>query len=189
MKKVLMPLAAAITAATLLTACGQSNVKENMDTAATEVASMNNNDLYEVHEDGRIYVFDDRATYESFLEVGETSYRKVRIGAGPKGETVVFGLTDADKKKMEGIASVDMFDGKLAGSDDFYGEMRAEGRIYVFGSLEEMAAARVVGEVPLRYTDIGSGPNGETVVYALNNDNKKVKPEAMIAKFKAMNGL
>ena len=99
MKKVLMPLAAAITAATLLTACGQSNVKESMDTAATEVASMNNNDLYEVHEDGRIYVFDDRATYESFLEVGETSYRKVRIGAGPKGETVVFGLTDADKKK------------------------------------------------------------------------------------------
>ena len=40
-----------------------------------------------------------------------------------------------------------------------------------------MTTARVVGEVPLRFTQIGTGPKGETVVYALNSQNKKVKPE------------
>ncbi|RUM54269.1 MAG: hypothetical protein DSY85_07560, partial [Marinomonas sp.] len=62
-----------------------------------------------------------------------------------------------------------------------------EGRIYVFQSLEEMNNARLVGEVPLRYTDIAAGPNGETVVYALNGENKKKKPVELMAKFKEAN--
>lgn len=185
MKLKFLPFATSLMALTLLTACGGATVKSN----ATATASLNNDDLYEVHHEGRIYLFDDRGTYKEFLQVGETSYRKVRIGSGPKGETLVFGLTNADKKKFSGIASIDMYDGKLAGADSFYGEMRVEGRIYVFSSLAEMNDARVVGEVPLRYTDIGSGPKGETVVYALNSSNKKVKPEALIQRFKKMNGL
>ncbi|MFD1384617.1 hypothetical protein ACFQ45_14695 [Rhodanobacter aciditrophus] len=187
MKKITLPTLGLIAASVLLTACG-GNVKSN-DSMAAQSAPMNNDDLYEVHDDGRIYVFDDRDVYEEFLTVGETSFRKVRIGDGPKGETVVFGLTNEDKKKMSGIASVEMFDGDLAGAEDFYGEMRMEGRIYVFQSLEEMNTARVVGEVPLRYTDIASGPKGETVVYALNNENKKQQPSDLIAKFKSVNGL
>lgn len=79
--------------------------------------------------------------------------------------------------------------GTLEGATPFYGEMRVEGRIFVFSSLAEMNNARLVGEVPLRYTEIGSGPEGETVVYALNNDNKKMKPVEMIAMFKKMNNL
>ena len=185
----LISIVTSVFALTLLTACGTDAVKKDIVEPATEMAAMNNNDLYEVHHEGRIYIFDDRGVYEDFLSVGETSYRKVRIGEGPKGETIVFGLTNEDKKKTSGIASVDMYDGTLKGADIFYGEMRIEGRIYVFGSLEEMNSARVVGEVPLRYTDIGSGPKGETVVYALNSSNKKVKPEAMIALFNKMNGM
>ncbi|RDL43078.1 hypothetical protein DN730_16395 [Marinomonas piezotolerans] len=187
MKKVTLPMLGVIAASVLLTACGGSNVKT--DDAMPAKASMNNDDLYEVHDEGRIYVFDDRDVYEDFLSVGETSYRKVRIGDGPRGETVVFGLTNEDKKKMSGIASVEMYDGELNGAEDFYGEMRMEGRIYVFQSLEEMNTARTVGEVPLRFTSIGSGPNGETVVYALNSDNKKKEPTALVEKFKAANGL
>lgn len=186
MKKIAMPLIGLVAATTLLTACGGANVKS--DDMAASAPALNNQDLYEVHEEGRIYVFDDRDAYESFLKVGETPFRKVRIGDGPHGETVVFGLTNDEKKKMSGIASVDMFDGHLNGAQGFYGEARMEGRIYVFQSLEEMNEARQVGEVPLRYTDIASGPEGETVVYALNSHNKKKKPVELIAKFKQMNG-
>ncbi|RBO83349.1 hypothetical protein [Marinomonas aquiplantarum] len=185
----LIPIATGLMAITLLTACGGEMAKKGSAETMAESSAMNNNDLYEVHHEGRIYIFDDRDVYEDFLTVGETSFRKVRIGAGPKGETLVFGLTNEDKKKMSGIASVDMYDGSLEASEDFYGEMRAEGRIYVFGSLEEMNTARVVGEVPLRYTEIGAGPKGETVVYALNSSNKKVRPDAMIAKFHKMNDM
>ncbi|MDB4837947.1 hypothetical protein OAH87_05700 [Marinomonas sp.] len=189
MKLKFLPVATSLVALTLLTACDTGTVKKEVVEPVTEAISLNNVDLYEVHHEGRIYIFDDRDVYEEFLTVGETSYRKVRIGEGPKGETIVFGLTNEDKKKASGIASVDMYDGNLKGADVFYGEMRVEGRIYVFGSLKEMANARLVGEVPLRYTDIGAGPEGETVVYALNSSNKKVKPEAMIELFKKMNNM
>lgn len=186
MKLKFLPVATSLVALTLLTACGA----KKMDAQPTaETMSLKNFDLYEVHHDGRIHIFDDRATYESFLEVGETSFRKVHIGEGPKGETLVFGLTNEDKKKTSGIASVDMYNGKLEGATPFYGEMRVEGRIFVFASLSEMNNARLVGEVPLRYTEIGSGPEGETVVYALNGDNKKMKPVAMIEMFHKMNGM
>lgn len=189
MKMKFLPVATSLMALTLLTACGGEMTKKADAKPVAEAMAMNNQDLYEVHHEGRIYVFDDRTAYEEYLSVGETPFRKVHIGEGPKGETLVFGLTNADKKKTSGIASVDMYEGKLAGAEPFYGEMRVEGRIYVFGSLKEMNSARVVGEVPLRYTDIGAGPKGETVVYALNGSNKKVKPVAMIAEFKKMNAM
>ena len=64
------------------------------------------NYLLEDHHEGRIYVFYDKKTYQSFKQVGETAYRLTRIGAGPKGETVVFGLTKQDKKKRSGIAAI-----------------------------------------------------------------------------------
>ncbi|TDO99456.1 hypothetical protein [Marinomonas balearica] len=188
MNKKILPFASGLLVAAMLTACGQGNVKSSDDMAAAEM-SLNNEDMYEVHHEGRIYVFDDKGIYESFMAVGETAFRKVRIGEGPHGETIVFGLTGADKKKTSGIASIDMYDGNLEGAEDFYGEMRTEGRIYVFQSLEEMNTARLVGEVPLRYTQIGAGPKGETVVFALNSSNKKQKPEALIAKFKKMNNM
>ncbi|MFT2112031.1 hypothetical protein [Marinomonas sp. 2405UD68-3] len=194
MKKNLITIACTLSTVALLTACG-ANVKEETTQAKAQVKeavqqAVKNTMLFEAHHEGRIYIFDDFATYQDFLVLGETSYRKVRIGEGPRGETIVFGLTNEDKKKVSGIASVDMYDGKLKGADEFYGEMYTEeGRIYVFSSLEEMQQARLVGEVVLRYTDIGAGPKGETVVYALNSSNKKKKPVSLIAKFKAIHAL
>jgi hypothetical protein len=150
---------------------------------------MNNDDYYEVEHEGRLYVFDDAATYKSFLEVGETAYRKVRIAAGPNGETIVFGLTGKDKKKMSGIASIDMYDGKLEGAEDFYGEIHHEGRLYVFSEWADLKAFKTVYEAPYRFTMIGEGPKGETVVIVLNKGNKKKHPAAQIAAFKAMHGM
>jgi len=150
----------------------------------------NNNDLYEVDHEGRYYVFDDFATYQQFLSVGETAYRKVYIGEGPHGQTLVFGLTGQDKKKTSGIAGIEMFKQTMAASDDFYGETRAEdGRLYVFGSLEDMAQTRKLGDAIYRFTQIGAGPQGQTVVFVLNKSNKKKRPDALIEKFKTHNNM
>lgn len=183
MKKLLT--GALITAAALTLAGCQSN-----DTKSQAAVKVNNQDLYEVHHEGRQYVFDDYKTYQSFLSVGETAYRKVYIGGGTHGETLVFGLRKEDKKKMEGIASIDMFNGKLGAAEDFYGEMRGEdGRLYVFSELADMKAVREVGEAAYRFTQIGAGPEGQTVVFVLNKSNKKKKPVALMAKYKQINGL
>ncbi|MCW8886118.1 MAG: hypothetical protein OQK12_12845 [Motiliproteus sp.] len=169
-----------------LAACGGNTVKKEQQ---VEQANINNDDFYEVHHEGRIYLFDDFATYQSFNEVGETAYRKVYIGEGPKGETLVFGLTKEDKKKTSGIASIDMFNGELAPAESFYAEMRLEGRIYVLDSMKELNSLRQVGEAPYRFTEIGTGPEGETVVYVLRKEVKKQKPVALQAAFKKRNGL
>lgn len=183
MKKLLT--GALITAAALTLAGCQSN---EVKTAAAPV--LNNQDLYEVQHEGRHYVFDDYKTYKSFLSVGETAYRKVYIGGGTHGETLVFGLRKEDKKKMAGIAGIDMFNGKLAAADNFYGELRGEdGRLYVFSTLEDMKAVREVGEAAYRFTQIGAGPEGQTVVFVLNKSNKKKKPVALMAQYKQVNGL
>lgn len=172
-----------------LTGC-QTNQAKQEETKPVAAAQLNNDDLYEVMQEGRYYVFDDYKTYQSFLTVGETSYRKVFIGGGPKGETLVYGLTGKDKKKMSGIASVDMFNGDLNGAEDFYGEMRGEdGRLYVFSTLEDMEDVRLVGEAPYRFTQIAAGPQGQTVVFVLNKSNKKKQPVELMAKFKKMNGM
>ncbi|MDA7747124.1 hypothetical protein N8878_07320 [Psychromonas sp.] len=164
--------------------------KIEMTNKAMEAVDLNNGDLYEAHVEGRIYVFDDFDTYQEFLSVGETSFRQTFIGAGPNGETIVYGMTSEDKKKhFSKIAAYNLYMGTLAPSESFYGEMRMENRIYVFDSVEDMKSVREVGEASLRYTDIGSGPKGETVVYVLRNDNKKVKPVAMIEEFKKHNNI
>lgn len=167
----------------LLQGCAQQTVKDEPK------VSLNNDDYYEVEHEGRIYVFDDAGVYNSFLQVGETAYRKVRIAAGPHGETIVFGLTEKDKKKSSGIASIDMYDGKLMGAEKFYAEMHHEGRVYVFTSWADLQAFKKVGEAPYRYTMIGEGPKGETVVIVLNDGNKKKHPADQIAAFKAMHAM
>jgi len=67
-------------------------------------------------------MFYDYEGYQDFMAHGHTPYAKTRIGAGPNGETLVFSLTPADKKKRSGIPSIEMYDGTLAPAENFYGE-------------------------------------------------------------------
>ncbi len=143
-------------------------------------------ELYEVHHDGRIHVFYDKTLHDDFLALGETPFRLTRIGAGPKGETIVFGLTKQDKKMKTNIPAVDLYDGKLE-QDAVYAEMRKHDRIYVFNSFKDMAQVRDFGHPNYMYTQIGGGPKGETVVYVLNKANKKQRPDALIAAFEQHN--
>lgn len=185
MLKQMLKGAAALLVAVSLTACSGHDMKKSEARKAPVAAAAV--ELYEVHEDGRIYLFDRKDTYEEFLSVGETPYRLTRIGAGPKGQTIVFGLHKSDKKKKSGIPHVELTDGNVNANGPFYGEMRSEGRIYVFSAYQDMVDVRTVGEAPYRFTQIGEGPKGETVVFVLNKGNKKKRPDALIATFKKRN--
>jgi len=186
MKKILVAiiatgLMAGCTAAPEKTAAVKAPVVEK----AVEAVSLNNEDMYIVYHDGRMNVFYDAKLYKEFMSVGETAYRKTFIGAGPKGETIMYGLTKSDKKKLSGIPSIDMIEGRLSAAESFYGEIRDEGRINVFDDWGLFQKYMTIGEVPYRLTDIGAGPSGETVVYALTKETKKKRPESLIGKFKA----
>ncbi|WP_348675150.1 hypothetical protein [uncultured Abyssibacter sp.] len=150
---------------------------------------MDVSDYYEAHHEGRIYVFDDFATYKAFLDYGHTAYRLVRIGEGPDGETIVFGLTDDDKAKREGIASVALYDGEVSGAENFYGEVLYDGRFYVFDRWEDLQAFKGSWDAPYRFTEIGAGPGSRTIVYVLHDGNKEVRPDALIGRFKKRHGL
>lgn len=163
--------------------------KTNADKPTLEMHAeeKNNDQLFEVHKDGRIYVFYDFEGYQDFLKLGHTPYVLTKIGAGPKGETVVYSLTSKDKKKASGIASVDLMEGKLAPAEDFYAEMNLEGRTYVFSELKDMEDVRKLGEAPYRHAKIGYGSKGESVIFVLNSSNKKQYPSELVAKFDALN--
>ena len=189
-----MMLGSALTTALFLTGCEATPTTESkakaQAVAPAEVAkSAQVVEIFEVHHDGRINQFYDMATYRSFLDVGETAYRLTRIGGGPKGETMVFGLTKDDKKKGENTPAAMLWDGKMQVEGEFYGEMHKHGRIYVFNTMADMKHVRELGHPNYMYTEIGMGPKGETVVFVLNKENKKKKPVAQIAKYKAMHGM
>jgi len=146
----------------------------------------NVNDYYVVYQDERIYAFDDFKVYQEFLDLGETTFRFTRIGAGPKGETVVFGLRKADKKNPMESGVLNLYDGKAEGIVvGFYGEVVGDGRVYVFSEWADLQSFIAVGEATFRYTDIGAGAKGETLVYVLNKSNKKKKPVELMAAYKA----
>ena len=74
----------------LITGCAGTETKTSGNSTSDQTASVeDNSDFYEVHQDGRIYIFYDADTYQEFLAVGETPYCKTYIGAGPNGETLV----------------------------------------------------------------------------------------------------
>lgn len=88
------------------------------------------------------------------------------------------------KKISPIIGAVDLYDGKPeASTDEFYGEVVKDGRIHVFSEWVDLKSFLEIREAPHRYTHIGSGPKGETVVYVLNKSNKKKRPDVLIAEF------
>lgn len=185
LRKPILYLIAAISLIATLAACSSTGDKHStMEKASTTSTSM---EIYEVVHDGRINVFYDRALYNEFLSLGETSYRLTHIGAGPNGETVVYGLTKKDKKKPAAVEALKVYEGKSPAPANFYAELRNHGRIYVFNNLEDMKPVRQFGHPNFFFTEIGAGPKGETVVYVLNKKTKKNRPDALIAQFKTIN--
>lgn len=138
-------------------------------------------------EDGRYYLFGDAQLYLSYLKHGEVALTHTRIGASPTQTTVVFGMTNADAKSSKPLAAETLFDGKATTTSPFYGEAFKDGRYYVFNDFKDMNIFLEHGEAALAFTDIGTGPNGASLVWVMNNHSmKKGRPLETMAMFKAI---
>ncbi len=141
-------------------------------------------------KDGRLWAFGDVKTYLMDMEHGEVALTRARIGAAPDGKTVVFGITNDDVNKNQASMGELFFDGKVKGGSEFYGEVVKNGRFHVFGEWQDFKDYMDHGEVILTFTEIGTGPKGETVIYALNKNTAAAgKPVKLIEKFKNLRGM
>jgi hypothetical protein len=137
----------------------------------------------------RLYVFGDTKNYLQYMEHGEVPLTRSRIGAGPGGKSLIFGITKDDVKAKRPSVGELVYDGKLVGGADFYGEYFKGGRYYVFGDWKDFKDFQERGEVTYTFTEIGTGPKGETVIYGLNKTTVKAgRPVKLVEKFKAMRG-
>jgi hypothetical protein len=140
------------------------------------------------HENGRIYPIADAKNYLAFLDVDELIYTRTRIGAGPAGETIVFGIQKAESKDLaKPSVAEQLYDGKLEVAGPFYGEVVKEGRFLVFGTWQDFKDYLVNKEITYTFTEVGTGPKGETVIYAMNKKTSKDgRPVALIEAFKQL---
>ena len=156
-------------------AAAEKMYDQNLE-AIRATAVLNNDDYYEIHQDGRIYVIADAGDLEGFLENGEIPLRLTRIGGGPKGETVVFAIARPESKKKDGFGAVEMYDGKRKGTDKgFYAEVFKDNTYYVFGDWASLESFRKGDAGGL--SQAGSGPEGEPVLTA---------QPALLEKFKTL---
>lgn len=148
--------------------------------AVRATAVLNDDDYYEIHQDGRIYVIADVADLQNFVATGELPLRVTRIGGGPNGETVVFAIARPESKKNDGFGAVEMYDGKRQGAaKDFYAEISRDNRYYVFGSWPDLEAFRKSGDAAGLSAAAMNGPNGEVVMVAQPAD-------ALVERFKTV---
>jgi len=138
-------------------------------------------------ENGRYYAFSSFKLYQDYLAHGEVALTRTRIGAGPTGQTVVFGITKADVKSGQPSVGELIFDRKLPPAPQFYGEVFKGGRYYVFDNLKALMEFAAFGEVPYSYTDIGAGPAGATVVWVMDKSSyAKGKPAQRMERFRSL---
>jgi len=137
------------------------------------------------HENGRVYVLGDAKLQEIFIKTDEVALTRTRIGEGPGGSTIIFGMNKDDAKRGGPTDAEKLYDGKLEPAGPFYGEVYKNGRYYIFVEWKDMSDYLKHGEVALTYTEIGTGPKGETVIYALNkNTAAQGKPAAAIERYR-----
>ena len=174
-------------AALALAGCAGAPEKQSAAPAAAATAGQAKEYYVVLPEDGRMYAFGRAKDYLDFLAHGEVTLTRTRIGVGPNGKTVVFGITKDDVKRNTPSLGELVFDGKLEGAADFHGEVFKDGRYYVFGVLKDMKSFVAFGEVPYSFTDIGAGPKGATVIWVMNKDSiKKGRPTATIERFNSL---
>lgn len=171
----LKPLSFAVLAATL-TACAAP-----MQAAKQE--PLNNDDWYQVRTDTQVFVFDDYQVFKDFLATGKAPVLRTLEEKDPAGQELILALRAEDEgKALEKISAYRFLKVAQPPAYPFYGEVRQEGKIFVFKRYGDMQDAIKLGEPIFRYTDIGGGPDGKTVIYGLQKEEGR--PEATIKQFK-----
>ncbi|MDP3419845.1 MAG: hypothetical protein Q8R61_03000 [Thiobacillus sp.] len=143
------------------------------------------------HENGRIYPIADAKNYLAFLDVNELIYTRTRVGEGPAGETLVFGIEKKEADDLNKPAKAELlYDGKMDVSGPFYGEVVKDGRFHVFGTWQDFKDYLVNKEITYTFTEVGTGPKGETVIYAMNKKTSADgRPVALIESFKKFHSI
>ncbi len=155
--------------------------------ASAAAAATQAKEFYTVLKDGRIYAFGDTKNYFDFLSHGEVQLTRTKIGTGPGGATIVYGITGDDVKANKPSLGELIMESKLPAGPNFHGEVFKDGRFYVFAELKDMMPFIAFGEVPYSFSDIGAGPKGETLVWVMNSTSiKGGRPKATMERFKAL---
>jgi len=154
---------------------------------AAKIATVDNYFLI-YHENGRIYPIADAKNYLEFLHTGELIFTRTRVGAGPNGETLVFGIERNETSDLTKPAKAELFfDGKYEPTGPFYGEVIRDGRFLVFGTWHDFKDYLKNKEITFTFTEVGTGPKGETVIYALNKETvKQGRPVKLAEQFKIL---
>lgn len=145
----------------------------------------NNDDYYEYHLGHEIIVLADRKDVQVFLTANEIPLRVTKIGGGPNGERLVFGLVKNEAKAMEKKVGYkggaqQMYEGLLEGNDKtFYGQVMKNGRYVVFGSWKDLQAYRQSGTASA--VSSGTASDGKPVTFATDS------PDA-VKRFKELHG-
>lgn len=171
----LKPLSFAVLAATL-TACAAP-----LQTVKQE--PLNNEDWYQVRTDTQVFVFDDYKVFKDFLATGKAPVLRTLEEKDPAGQELILALRAEDEgKALNKISAYRFLKVAQPPAESFYGEVRQEGKIFVFKRYGDMMDTIKLGEPIFRYTDIGGGPDGKTVIYGLQKE--ETRPDATIQKFK-----
>jgi hypothetical protein len=164
----------------------EAEKKYDSELAAQRLASVrNSDDYYEYHVENEIIVLADKKDVQTYLTANEIPLRVTKIGGGPNGERLVFGLVKNEAKAMEKKVGYkggaqQMYEGTLEGNDKgFYAEVMKGGRYVVFGSWKDLQAYRQSGEAAGVST--GTTADGKPVTFTTDNADA-------IKRFKELHG-
>jgi signal peptidase I len=117
----------------------------------------------EFEKDSRIYVFTSPRRKASFDKSGEMGKDYIaKIGYGQNGKTVLFDSQDAVE---EYDSRHEVITGAATETNYFYQQIKIDGRVYAFTSLERMNSFGKSGELGKGIIKVGYGLKGETVVF------------------------
>ncbi|UVE18433.1 hypothetical protein NVV93_03235 [Pseudomonas sp. LS44] len=181
--QLLKPLTLALLAASIAACSTSAPTSPTAAAPKPAAATPNNEDWYQVRTETQLFVFDDYNVFRSFLTTGKAPYLKETGQKDKNGRDIVLALRAEDQgKDLKTIAAYQFLTISLTPAEKFYGEMRQDGRIYVFSRYGDMIDMNRIGEPTFSFNDIGGGPQGERVVYVLGKEEPK--PEKQIALFK-----
>ncbi|MBC9250194.1 hypothetical protein A9179_07895 [Pseudomonas alcaligenes] len=150
---------------------------------AAKPVALDNEDWYQVRTETQVYVFDDYQVFKDFLATGKAPVLRTLEEKAATGQEQILALRADDAgKPLDKISAYRFLKVSQPPASPFYGEVRQGDAIYVFKRYGDMLDMIKLGEPTFRYTDIGGGPDGKTVIYGLQKEEGR--PEATIAQFK-----
>ena len=121
---------------------------------------------------GRIYVIGQAKTNSFFAEHRHLPYTKTLIGAGPRGETVIFEVNKKDAALVPRLMEIFLntpYPLDSEGAD--YNVLGYQGRLFVLGQASTVEKFMAHKHLPYTRTLLGAGPQGQTVIFEVAKKN------------------